>query len=275
MIPDSYTNVLAYVKDRQFGTRHATLIDPANQTPEVAAQRAVVAIEAGSKLIMIGGSTDTSNKDVHETVVAIQEAIELRIWAISQDSNSLINEEDWQIPVVLFPGGGHALSPSADAITFMMLMNSTDPKFLVQEQKKGAAYLAKCAVEALPTGYVVCSPGGKVGEVGKADLLVADDIQGAKDWALCAQMFGFKILYLEAGSGAKNQVSAKLISSAAEVDGLTFFVGGGIRDASSTQLASKAGADWVVTGTLTENCENLNDLKEKLISIIDNLNQSS
>ena len=81
------------------------------------------------------------------------------------------DEEKWKIPVVLFPGGAHALSPAADGITFMMLMNSKSRKFLIGEQLRGAPYLEKFGVEALPTGYLVFSPGGKVGEVGEAELI--------------------------------------------------------------------------------------------------------
>ena len=53
----------------------------------------------------------------------------------------------------------------------MMLMNSKSRKFLIGEQLQGASYLEKFGVEALPTGYLVFSPGGKVGEVGEAELI--------------------------------------------------------------------------------------------------------
>ncbi|HIK78441.1 MAG: geranylgeranylglyceryl/heptaprenylglyceryl phosphate synthase [Methanobacteriota archaeon] len=271
MIPDSYSNILAYIQDKQFGCRHAILIDPANQSPEIASNRVLVAIESGCKLIMVGGSTNTSNEDVNATVVAIQEALELKNRTASQNSNGG-NFVDWQIPVVLFPGGGHALSPAADAITFMMLMNSTDPKFLVQEQKKGAPYLFKYGIEALPTGYVVCSPGGKVGEVGKVNLIKENDLEDVNEWALCAKMFGFKLLYLEAGSGAHTPVSTELIETATKIEGLTILVGGGINDSASANNAKNAGADWIVTGTLAEKCDNLEELKNKLTQIIEIIN---
>ena len=68
MHPQTHPTILEYVSDRSFGPRHATLIDPANQTPEVAANRAQIAIEAGSKMIMVGGSTNTPDEKVHATV---------------------------------------------------------------------------------------------------------------------------------------------------------------------------------------------------------------
>ena len=274
MRPQTHVTVVDYITSQSSGPRHAILIDPANQSPEVAANRAQIAIEAGSKLVMVGGSTETPDEQVHATVQAIQEALELRIWAESQDAN-VESEVDWNIPVVLFPSGAHALSPAADAITFMMLMNSESREFLVGEQQQGATKIAEFSIETLPTGYLVCAPGGKVGQIGKATLIQASDIEGVTGWAHCAVMFGFKLFYLEAGSGAHVPVSPELISSAAAVSGLTIFVGGGISDGDAAHAAVVAGANWIVTGTLTENCHDLSDLRNKLSDLITTMTQSS
>ncbi|MBK71627.1 MAG: geranylgeranylglyceryl/heptaprenylglyceryl phosphate synthase [Euryarchaeota archaeon] len=264
-------SVLSYITDTKGRVRHITLIDPDKQSPQTASDRACVAVEAGTSMIFVGGSTDTPDEIVHATCVAIQEGLELRAFAASQSPDG--DELRWQIPVVLFPGGSHALSPAADAITFMMLMNSTDRRFLVGEQLRGAPYLDKFGVDALPTGYLVCHPGGKVGEVGSADLLMPNDVELVKAYSLTAVMFGFKLLYLEAGSGADNQVSPDLIKSARTTDGLTIIVGGGIRTAAQAKLAAESGADWVVTGTLTEDATNLNDLKNKIAEICSALSE--
>ena len=261
---------LSYVTDTKGRVRHVTLIDPDKQSPQVASDRACVAVEAGTSMIFVGGSTDTPDEIVHATCVAIQEGLELRAFAASQSPDG--DELRWQVPVVLFPGGSHALSPAADAITFMMLMNSTDRRFLVGEQLRGAPYLDKFGVDALPTGYLVCHPGGKVGEVGSADLLMPDDVDLVKAYSLTAAMYGFKLLYLEAGSGADKQVNPELIKSARTTDGLTIIVGGGIRTPEQAKLAAESGADWVVTGTLTEDATDLNDLKNKIAAICSALN---
>lgn len=274
MRPQNHSTVIDYITTRTLSPRHATLIDPANQSPEVAANRALTTIDAGSKLIMVGGSTKTPDEQVHATVQAIQEALELRIWAESQDANAE-SGIDWNIPVILFPCGAHALSPDADAITFMMLMNSESREFLVGEQHRGATRIAEFAIETLPTGYLVCAPGGEVGQVGKATLIQSSDIEGVMGWAHCAAMFGFKLFYLEAGSGADVPVSPGLIASAAAVSGLTIFVGGGISDGDAAHAAVEAGANWIVTGTLTENCHDLADLRDKLSDLITTMTQSS
>jgi len=261
---------LEYVTSSSEYTRHITLIDPAKQDPNTAANRAMVAVECGSSMIFVGGSTDTPDEVVHSTCQAIQEAFELRAFASSQDPES--DESEWQIPVVLFPGGAHALSPAADAITFMMLMNSNIRRFLVGEQVRGAPYLEKFGVEALPTGYLVCAPGGRVGEVGEAELIQPDDVDLIHSYALTARMFGFRLLYLEAGSGADTQVSPQLIKSARTVDNLSLIVGGGIRTPEQALLAAQAGADWIVTGTLTEDAADLQELRQRIGGIIAVLN---
>ena len=262
--PNSTT--LEYVTAKEYSTRHITLIDPAKQDPNTAANRAMVAVECGSSMVFVGGSTDTPDEVVHSTCKAIQEAFELRAFASSQDPDS--DESEWHIPVVLFPGGAHALSPAADAITFMMLMNSKTRRFLIGEQVRGAPYLEKFKVEALPTGYLVCSPGGRVGEVGDAELIQPNDQELTHAYALTARMFGFKLLYLEAGSGAKSQVNPDLIKSARAVNELTLIVGGGIRTPEQALLASEAGADWIVTGTLTEDASDLEELRTRISGIV-------
>ena len=258
-------SILAYVTNTKGVTRHVTLIDPDKQPPQIAADRACVAIESGSSMIFVGGSTDTPDEIVHATCVAIQEGLELRAFAASQSPDG--DEDRWKVPVVLFPGGSHALSPAADAITFMMLMNSTDRRFLVGEQVRGAPYIDKFDIDALPTGYIVCHPGGKVGEVGSADLIMEDDIDLVKAYSLTAAMYGFKLLYLEAGSGADKQVGPDLIKSAKTTEGLTMIVGGGIRTPEQAKIAADAGADWIVTGTLTEDATDLTDLANKISAI--------
>ena len=258
--------VLHRVMDTAGGARHVTLIDPAKQPPDIAAQRAMVAVECGTSMVFVGGSTDTPDDVVHATCTAIQEALELRMFASSQDPEG--DEMRWDVPVVLFPGGAHALSPAADAITFMMLMNSTKRTFLVGEQVRGAPYIEQFGVEAIPTGYVVCSPGGRVGEVGAAELLTKADTDLARAYALTARMYGFSLLYLEAGSGAQQPVHVDLIQQARTVDGLALMVGGGLRTPDDIRRAVGAGADWVVTGTITEEAATMEALREHLSALI-------
>ena len=271
MNPDE--GLLNYILDRSYGCRHITLIDPGKQSAEVATRRAIAAVNAGSRMIFIGGSTDTPNEVVHATCKTIQEALELQIFASSQDPSS--DEDIWRVPVVLFPGGAHALSPDADGITFMMLMNSHIRRFLIGEQLNGAKHLEKYGVEALPTGYLVFSPGGKVGEVGEADLIKPGQEELVNSYALTAKMFGFKILYLEAGSGAATQVDTSSIQAARKVEELCLVVGGGVRTREQAAKAANAGANWIVTGTLTEDASSMEELSRRITEVVAGIQSSS
>ncbi len=87
-------------------------------------------------------------------------------------------------------------------------------------------------------------------------------------YALCAKMFGFSLLYLEAGSGADAPVHPDLIAKAASVEGLTLLVGGGMRTADDVARAVKAGAQWIVTGTVTEDASSLDELRTRLEALV-------
>ncbi len=254
-----------YMCDTSSGTRHAIVIDPADQTPDIAANRALAAAHAGSSMILVGGSSDTDMENVHATIVAIKEALELATWAASQDSDM---DDSVQIPVVLFPQGAAALSPAADGITFMVLMNSMDQRFLIGEQVKGAPFVKKAGIEPVPMGYLICEPGGKAGEVGKADLIAPQQTERVEAYAMAAQFLGFKLLYLEAGSGVETPVNPELIKAARESCDLPIIVGGGIRDPQAARDASEAGADWIITGNITEEYDDASELQGVLSDLI-------
>ena len=254
-----------YMCDTSSGTRHAIVIDPADQTPDIAANRALAAAHAGSSMILVGGSSDTDMENVHATIVAIKEALELATWAASQDSDM---DDSVQIPVVLFPQGAAALSPAADGITFMVLMNSMDQRFLIGEQVKGAPFVKKAGIEPVPMGYLICEPGGKAGEVGKADLIAPQQTERVEAYAMAAQFLGFKLLYLEAGSGVETPVNPELIKAARESCDLPIIVGGGIRDPQAARDASEAGADWIITGNITEEHDDASELQAVLSDLI-------
>ena len=259
-----------YVCSDVAGARHAILIDPADQTPDMAAKRCLAAVAAGSSMVLVGGSSGTDMDNVHETVVAIQEALELVTWASTQDAAH--DAEPQKVPVILFPQGAAALSPAADAITFMMLMNSTSSRFLIEEQVAGAPFIVRAGVEPIPMGYLICAPGGKAGEVGQANLIQQSETDRVAAYAMTAQAYGFRMFYLEAGSGAETPVSPELIRTARESCDLTLVVGGGIRDGATAIAAAEAGADWVITGNLAEDYDDVNELQKVLSEFIDEMN---
>lgn len=222
---------LSRVIDRD-GATHLTLIDPANQSPEVAGWTASDAEQAGSAGIMVGGSTRAGGKILDQTVRAVKRKVKL--------------------PVILFPAGETGISRYADAIFFMSMLNSTDPYFITGAQRRGAPLVRKFKLEALPMAYLAVEPGGAAGQVGKADLIPRDKPELAAAYASAARYLGMKFVYLEAGSGAGIPVPVDMVKVVRRAIDGTLVVGGGIRTPKAASDRVKAGADVIVTGTLVE-----------------------
>ncbi|MGB1586016.1 MAG: geranylgeranylglyceryl/heptaprenylglyceryl phosphate synthase [Thermoplasmatota archaeon] len=232
------------------GPLHFTLLDPDKQSPKEAADMAQAAAEAGSHAIMIGGSTPETAKVLDKMVKLVKRRSGL--------------------PVILFPGGASQVSPHADAVWWMCLLNSRDRRFLIGEQVKGAPWINKLRIEPIPMGYLVVAPGGMVGKVGQADLIQHDAIDEAVAYALTAKYFGMRFVYLEAGSGADTPVPPAMIRAVKQATQMPIIVGGGIRDADTAHEAIRAGADVIVTGTLVEGAL---DVKRTLTSLLFDLSE--
>ncbi len=241
-------NVLDYIMNRIGEKMHMTLIDPAEQSPDEAARIAHEAYEGGTDAIMIGGSTHIKPEDVDKTVIRIKEKVPL--------------------PVILFPGGAHMISRYADAIYFMSLLNSTSIEFLVRQQVLGAPIIKKLGIEPIPMGYIIVEPGMTVGKVGKAELIKRDRPEDAAAYALAAQYFGMKLVYLEAGSGAPEPVPPSMIRAVKETIDIPIIVGGGIRKEEDARKIVSAGADIIVTGTLVEEVEDIKGAISRIVRAI-------
>lgn len=211
---------------------HFSLIDPEKQSPEDAGRMARVAERAGSTAIMVGGSTIPEQRLVDDTVKEIK------------SSSSL--------PVILFPCGAGFLSRYADAVFFMSLLNSRNPRYIIREQAEGSLIVKEFGLEPIPMGYIVVEPGMRAGEVGEADLIKRNDLLTATKYALAAQYLGMRFVYLEAGSGAKESVPNEMIVHVKKNIDIPLIIGGGIRDPATAREKAMAGADIIVTGTALE-----------------------
>jgi phosphoglycerol geranylgeranyltransferase len=216
------------------GKLHFTLIDPEKQKPEEAGRLARLVESYGSDALMVGGST-IEGTVVDDTVRAVKKACRL--------------------PVILFPSTARGVSPNADFIFWMMLMNSNNRRFLVGEQVKAALPLSKTKLKPIGMGYIVISTSSKptaVEVVGEVDRITERDIEKAVSYALTAQYFGMECVYLEAGSGAEKPITDELIRSVKKALNIPVIVGGGIRSPEVAKQKAAAGADVIVTGTIAE-----------------------
>lgn len=217
---------------RKEGTIHMSLLDPENIEPEDARLIASEAEALGTAAIMVGGTTLASVDHLNAVVKAIKSAV--------------------KVPVILFPNNVTGISPYADAIWFMSLLNSTNPYFLIGAQALGSAIVKRYGLEPIPMGYIILGEGGAAGFMGQAQLIPYDKPEIAALYALAAQFLGMRFVYLEAGSRARYPIPPSVIAKVRETIDIPLIVGGGIRTPEDAEVIVKAGANIVVTGTMLE-----------------------
>ena len=159
------------------------------------------------------------------------------------------------LPVILFPGDHSQVSQFADGILFLSLISGRNPEFLIEQQVRSVSKLKHMQLEIIPTGYILID--GKsdsaVARVSDTQPISQTDVEMVVDTALAGQYSGKKLIYLEAGSGAKIPISEEIISAVKEAVSIPVIVGGGIRSSEELEKAYRAGADMVVVGTAFEN----------------------
>jgi phosphoglycerol geranylgeranyltransferase len=231
-------------------TEHLTLIDPEKQEPERAGKIAEMCERAGTRAILVGGSTNPGQEVLDRTILEIKKRCRLK--------------------TILFPSSSAMLSPYADAIFFMSLLNSMERRYLIEEQAKGAMFIKRSKLEVIPLGYIIIGKGEKVGEVGRAEFIDESDTEIIAGYALAAQFFGMRAVYLEKGSGAEKPIVSSTIRKVKEELEIPLIAGGGIRTPEQAKELSNAGCDYIVTGTLVEQtpAEELYNVLSAIISAI-------
>lgn len=164
----------------------------------------------------------------------------------------------FDIPVVLFPGSAQQFTEEADALLFLSLITGRNAEYLIGQHVMSSVRIKRSGVEVIPTGYMLVE-GGVMTSVeyisgtqplprSKDDIAVATAVAG--------ELLGLKMLYLEAGSGAKECVPESMIRAVRSSVGLPIIVGGGLRSIEDIDKAYSAGADIVVVGTAIEKIMN-------------------
>jgi putative glycerol-1-phosphate prenyltransferase len=176
-----------------------------------------------------------------------------------------------QIPVVLFPGNIMQTHKAADAILFLSMISGRNPDLLIGKHVLAAPLLKKSGIEVVPTGYMIVD-GGNITSVmymSNTTPLPSDKNNIASCTALAGEMLGLKVIYMDAGSGAKNPISSSMIREVKEQISGPLFIGGGIRTPQQAIDACLAGADIVVVGNAIEKDQ---DLVGSLVQAIHGLN---
>ena len=164
-------------------------------------------------------------------------------------------KQNCNLPIVLFPGNPSQISAEADAILFLSLISGRNPDYLIEHQVKAAPILKQTKLEIISTGYILIDSGTEtaVERVSKTKPLEHSNLDLVLATAQAGEMLGNKLIYLEAGSGAKRAVPLEIIKLVAQNIEIPLLVGGGIVDLQGIQKAYDAGADLVVIGTAFEN----------------------
>jgi len=159
-------------------------------------------------------------------------------------------KEHSTIPIVLFPGDYSQITKYADAILFLSLLSGRNPEYLIEQQIKSVPLIQNSNLEIIPTGYILVDGGVEtaVQRVSKTQPISQKNINKIIQTACAGMYLGNKLIYLEAGSGAKDSVKPEIVKAVKENINIPLIVGGGIRSKKQLEKTYQSGADLVVIG---------------------------
>jgi putative glycerol-1-phosphate prenyltransferase len=163
------------------------------------------------------------------------------------------------IPVILFPGNNQYIDLQADAIFYLSLISGRNADLLIGQHVLSAPILKRSKIEVLSTGYMLID-GGKstsVSYMSNTTPIPYDKVDIAMSTAIASELLGQKLIYMDAGSGAKINISEKMIASVRRAIDIPLIVGGGINNVQKAKSAWKSGADVVVVGNAIEKSPDL------------------
>ena len=211
----------------------AVLIDPDKVNSEKIDELAGLALDAKVDYLLLGGSLVISNH-LDEVVQQVKKSCD--------------------IPVILFPGTPSQVSPFADGLLYLSLISGRNPELLIGQHVISAPFVRQSGLEIISTGYMVVDGGAPttVSYISNASPIPADKNEIAMCTAMAGEMLGMKLIYMDAGSGAKRAVTEEMIAMVAKCIEIPLVIGGGIRTAEKAYLNCKAGADMIVVGNAIE-----------------------
>lgn len=194
----------------------------------------------------------------------LQLAVEARVDAFFIGGSLIVNNmldqclesiRDYcNIPMVLFPGNSFQLSYRADGILFLSLISGRNPDLLIGNHVISAPYIKLSPLEVLPTGYMLIDGGTAttVTYMSNTMPIPANKEDIAVCTAVAGELLGLKLIYLDAGSGAREPVSLDMIEAVSGAIEVPLIVGGGIRTPERARQNVEAGADVIVVGNAIE-----------------------
>ncbi|MEM5804277.1 MAG: geranylgeranylglyceryl/heptaprenylglyceryl phosphate synthase [Candidatus Aenigmatarchaeota archaeon] len=221
-----------------------SLIDPDSQPFEKGAKVAEASCEAGADVILVGGSIGAQGLILDKTTKMIRERV--------------------NVPIVLFPGNVGTITPYADAMYFMYVLNSREVYWMSTVQIQGAPVVKRMGIEPIPTGYIILEPGKAVGWISNANLIPRNRGDLAAATALAAQYMGAHFIVTDSGSGAETPAPPELVAAVKSQLSVPYFYAGGCKTADQARAIIKAGADGIQIGTAFEIEDDVKKVTEKV-----------
>jgi putative glycerol-1-phosphate prenyltransferase len=158
------------------------------------------------------------------------------------------------IPVILFPGSPSQISRYADALLYLSLISGRNPELLIGQHVISAPALKSSGLEILSTGYMLIDGGvpTTVSYISSSTPIPADKPDIAMCTAMAGEMLGLKMIYMDAGSGARNPISTEMVQMVSKEVQVPLWVGGGITQPEQAYRHCKNGADVIVVGNAIE-----------------------
>ncbi|MEO0312419.1 MAG: hypothetical protein RIQ89_2076 [Bacteroidota bacterium] len=222
------------VKSKDLGKKlFALLIDPDRLDATQTVVMAGMAAEYGVDLILVGSSLLTG--DYLKRTISLLKA-------------------HTDLPVLLFPGSNMQLSPLADSLLLLSLISGRNADFLIGKHVESAGVIKQMGLEVIPTGYMLIDPGHptSVSYMSGTNPIPHDKHDIAAATALAGEQLGKKLIYMDAGSGARNAISSMTVAAVRQVVKLPIVVGGGIKSPERAISLLQAGADVLVVGNAIE-----------------------
>ena len=232
----------SFTESEQAGRKSlAVLFDPDDTDERSLIKSLNICLENRVDYIFVGGSLVTSN-NLNEVVSMIKSYTD--------------------IPCVLFPGNAIQIDASADAILFLSLISGRNPELLIGQHVVAAPIVKRSNLEVIPTGYMLVSSGKPTSAsyISNSLPLPNDKPSLAASTALAGEMLGLKTIYMDAGSGAEEPISNKVIKAVKNGISVPLIVGGGLNTSAKAKQALDAGADIIVIGNGAQ--KNLNLVTE-------------
>lgn len=218
--------------NKQTHTKLIILIDPDKYNPELIK----MADKNKVAYIFVGGSILKKNT-FEKTIKSIKDIT--------------------KIPVVIFPGDETQISKHADGILMLSLLSGRNAEYLIGKHVKAASKIKAANIKVIPTGYILIDGANKSTTQKITKTKPLTDKKEIIETAIAGELLGKKLIYLEAGSGAKKTLNASIIKDVKKNISIPLIVGGGIDSVLKVKNILISNPDYLVIGNALEKSPDL------------------